>query len=97
MKYFFVIMAVFCAAPAYAVDPTGVPACDAFLKRYEACSSELAPQQLHKAQKELLEAAMGMRAAATDPKIAPDLARFCVDRFDQMKKASDIKDCMARP
>jgi hypothetical protein len=97
VKRLLVAVAVFFAAPAYAVDPTGVPQCDAFLKRYESCSSELSPQQLHNAQKELLEAAMGMRAAATDPKIAPDLARFCTDRFEQMKKTSDIRDCMARP
>jgi len=97
VKYFFVVMAICFATPVYAVDPTGVPQCDAFLKRYESCSSELSPRQLHDAQKELLEAAMGMRAAATDPKIASDLGRFCADRFEQMKKSSDIKDCMARP
>ena len=49
------------------------------------------------AQKELLEGAMGMRAAATDPKIRAELERFCTDRFEQMKKSSDIKDCMSKP
>lgn len=85
------------ATPAYAVDPTGVESCDAFLKRYETCSSELSPRQLHDAQKELLEGAMGMRAAATDPKIRAELARFCADRFEQMKKSSDIRECMSKP
>ena len=90
------LLAIF-ATPALAVDPTGVESCDAFLKRYETCSSELSPRQLHDAQKELLEGAMGMRAAATDPKIRAELARFCAERFEQMKKSSDIKDCMSKP
>ena len=85
------------STPVFAVDPTGVESCDAFLKRYETCSSELSPRQLHDAQKELLEGAMGMRAAATDPKIRAELSRFCADRFEQMKKSSDIKECMSRP
>ncbi len=90
---FFILLA---ATPAYAVDPTGVESCDAFLKRYEACSSELSPRQLHDAQKELLEGAMGMRAAATDPKIRVELEKFCAERFEQMKKSSDIKECMSK-
>jgi hypothetical protein len=85
------------ATPALAVDPTGVPQCDAFLKRYEACSGQLSPKQVHAAQKELLEGAMGMRAAATDPKLRPELERFCAERHEQMKKASDIADCMSKP
>lgn len=91
-----ILLALF-ATPARAVDPTGVESCDAFLKRYETCSSELSPRQLHDAQKELLEGAMGMRAAATDPKIRAELSRFCAERFEQMKKSSDIKDCMSKP
>ncbi len=97
MKTRLALLLILIATPALAVDPTGVESCDVFLKRYEACSSELSPQQLHNAQKELLEGAMGMRAAATDPKIRAELARFCADRFEQMKKSSDIKECMSKP
>lgn len=97
MKIRLALFLMLIATPAFAVDPTGVESCDAFLKRYETCSSELAPRQLHNAQKELLEGAMGLRAAATDPKIRAELARFCVDRFEQMKKSSDIKECMSKP
>lgn len=97
VKSSLILFLVLVATPAFAVDPTGVDSCDAFLKRYESCSSELSPRQLHDAQKELLEGAMGMRAAATDPKIRAELARFCADRFEQMKKSSDIKDCMSKP
>lgn len=85
------------ATPAFAVDPTGVPECDALLKRYEACSSQLSRQQVHAAQKELLDGAVGIRAAASDPAKRADLARYCVDRFEQMKRESDIKECMAQP
>jgi hypothetical protein len=97
VKYRLACLVAFAVTPAFAVDPTGVPQCDAFLKRYESCSSQLSPKQVHAAQKELLEGAMGMRAAGQDPKLRPDLERFCADRFEQMKKDSEIADCMSKP
>jgi hypothetical protein len=97
VKFRLACLFAFAVTPAFAVDPTGIPECDALLKRYEACSSLLTPKQVHAAQKELLDGAMGMRAAASDPTKRADLARYCADTFEQMKKASDIKDCMAKP
>lgn len=88
---------LFAATPALGMDPTGIPQCDALLKRYEACSVQLPPKQVHAAQKELLDGAMGMRAAAGDPKLRPDLERYCADTFERMKKESDIKECMSKP
>jgi hypothetical protein len=85
------------ATPAFAVDPTGIPKCDAFLHKYEACSGKLKPKQVHAAQKELLDAAMGMRAASSDPAKRADLERYCDDTFDRMKKESDIRECMSTP
>jgi hypothetical protein len=89
--------ALMTATPAFAVDPTGIAPCDAFLKRYEHCSSYLSQKQIHAAQKELLESAMSMRAAANNPTVRADLERFCQDRFNQMKTKSDIAECMAKP
>jgi len=97
VKYRLACLFALAATPALAVDPTGVPQCDVLLKRYEACSGELSQKQVHAAQKELLEGAMGMRAAGQDPKLRPDLERFCADTFERMKKESDIKDCMSKP
>lgn len=97
MKHRIAVLALFVATPAFAVDPTGIPQCDAFLKRYESCSGQLSPKQVHAAQRELLEGAMSMRAAGTDPRLRPDLERFCTDQFERMKKESDIKECMAKP
>lgn len=97
MKYRLACLFVFAATPALAVDPTGIPECDALLHRYEACSGQLKPKQVHAAQKELLDAAMGMRAASNDPTKRPDLVRYCNDTFEQMKKASDIRECMSQP
>lgn len=97
MKYFLACLVVLVVTPALAVDPTGIPQCDALLKRYEACSSLLPPKQVHAAQKELLDGAMGMRAVANDPAKRADLERYCADTFEQMKKASDIKECMSKP
>ncbi len=88
--------ALFAASPAFAVDPTGVPQCDALLKRYEECSSLLSKDRVHAAQRELLEGAVSIRANAGDPKLRPDLERYCVDTFERMKKESEIKDCMAK-
>jgi hypothetical protein len=97
VKHCFVLALLLAATPAFAVDPTGVPQCDALLKRYEACSGQLPPQQVHAAQKELLDGAVGIRAAATDPSKRPDLERYCADRFELMKRESDIKECMSKP
>lgn len=97
MKAGLVSLFVLAATPAFAVDPTGIPQCDALLKRYEACSGQLTPKQVHAAQKELLDGAMAMRAASSDPAKRADLERYCADTFAQMKKASDIKECMSKP
>ncbi len=97
MKYLLACLIAFAATPALAVDPTGIPQCDALLKRYEACSSLLTPKQVHAAQKELLDGAMGMRAVANDPSKRPDLERYCTDTFERMKKEGDITECMSKP
>jgi hypothetical protein len=97
VKLRFACLFALIATPAFAVDPTGIPQCDTLLKKYEACSSLLTPKQVHAAQKELLDGAMGMRAASTDPKLRPELERYCTDTFERMKKESDIKECMAKP
>lgn len=96
MKYRLACLFALSVTPAFAVDPTGIPECDALLHRYEACSGQLKPKQVHEAQKELLDAAMGMRAASADPTKRVDLIRYCNDTFEQMKKQSDIKDCMSQ-
>lgn len=97
VTYRFAFAFLVAATPAFAFDPTGVPQCDALLKRYEACSGQLPPRQVHAAQKELLDGAMGIRAAATDPSKRADLERYCADRFEQMKREGDIKECMSKP
>lgn len=97
MKIRLAFLLLLVSSPAFAVDPTGIPECDAFLHKYEACSIGLKPKQVHAAQKELLDAAMGMRAASSNPSQRADLARYCNDTYEQMKKASDIKDCMSKP
>lgn len=97
MKFGLALLLAFAlTSPALAVDPTGIPQCDALLKRYEECSSELPPARVHAAQKELLDGAMSLRASANDPKLRPDLERFCDDRFARMKTESDIKECMSK-
>lgn len=97
VKFRLSCLLLFVATPAFAVDPTNIPKCDVFLHKYEACSGKLKPKQVHAAQKELLDAAMGMRAAASDPAKRADLERYCDDTFERMKKESDIRDCMSTP
>jgi len=84
------------ATPALAVDSTGIDSCDAFLKRYETCATQLpTKKQIHDAQMEMLQGALTIRGAAADPAMKADLDKFCKDRFETMKKAGDIKECMA--
>jgi hypothetical protein len=90
------LFSAFAISPAFAVDPTGVEQCDALLKRYEACSSQLPPKQVHAAQKEMIEGMMSIRAASADPKLRPELERFCAERFELMKKTGDLAACMSR-
>jgi hypothetical protein len=91
-----VLLLLAAGAPAYAVDPTGIPECDDLLKRYEGCSSLLPRERIHAAQKELLEGAMSLRANAGNPELRPQLERFCADTLQQMKADSDIKECMSK-
>ncbi|BBU62574.1 hypothetical protein MSC49_25090 [Methylosinus sp. C49] len=88
--------AVLFVTPALAIDPTGIPVCDTFLKRYEECSVELPRANIHAAQKELLEGAMSLRANASNPELRPTLEKFCADTFEAMKTSSDIKTCMSK-
>ncbi|OAI24592.1 hypothetical protein A1351_17700 [Methylosinus sp. R-45379] len=88
--------AVLFVTPALAIDPTGIPVCDTFLKRYEECSVELPRANVHAAQKELLEGAMSLRANASNPELRPTLEKFCADTFEAMKASSDIKACMSK-
>jgi hypothetical protein len=92
----FILPALLLATPAFAVDPTGIPQCDALLKRYEECSVELPRAQVHAAQKELLEGAMSLRANAGNPELRPQLEKFCVATYEDMKARSDIKGCMSK-
>jgi hypothetical protein len=93
-----VFLIALAASPAFALEPTGVVPCDALLKRYEACSIKLSGKNVLAAQREILEGAESIRqAAAADAKLRPDLERYCTDRFEQMKKESDIKECMSQP
>lgn len=89
-------VALLFVSPAFAVDPTGIPECDALLKRYEECTAELPPAKVHAAQKELLDGAMSLRANASDPKLRPTLERFCADTLEAMKAQSAIKACMSK-
>lgn len=97
VKHRLALLCAFFASSASALEPTGVSQCDALLKRYEACSIKLTGKNVLAAQREILEGAVSIRQAAVDPKLRPDLERYCADRFEQMKKDSEIKECMAQP
>lgn len=96
MKMRIACLLALATSPAFALEPTGVAPCDALLKRYEACSIKLQGKHVLAAQREILEGAASIRQAAVDPKLRPDLERYCTDRFEQMKKEGDIKECMAQ-
>ena len=95
-RHLLIFVVLLVATPARAVDPTGIPQCDDLLRKYETCSEKLAPERVHGAHVEILEGSTSIRGAAQDPKLRAELERYCTERFEQMKRESDIKECMSK-
>ena len=87
--------ALFAASPALAMDPTGVPQCDALLKRYEECSSPLPKDRVHAAQRDCWRAPSAF--APTPPTRSSARPRALLHgHLRAHEEESDIKDCMAK-
>jgi hypothetical protein len=90
----FAILSLPCACVALAAEPIGVPACDDFLTKYEACLTEKAPaaqRGAFKAQIEQLRASW--TTLAKDPQTKPALESACKTSSDQMKTAVASYGC----
>ena len=80
------------------MDPTGIPQCDTLLKRYEACSvATVAQAGSRRAEGTARRRDGHARRGERSDELRPDLERYCADTFEQMKKESDIKECMSKP
>ena len=81
-------------ASSAAAEPVGIPACDAFLTKYEACLSDKVPaaqQSAFKGQIEQLRT--GWVSLAKNPQTKPTLESACKTSADQIKAAVASYGC----
>lgn len=82
------------ASAAVAAEPVGIPACDDFLIKYEACIADKVPsaqQSTFKGQIEQIRTSW--TALAKDPQTKPTLESACKTSADQMKAAVASYGC----
>ena len=82
--------------PAFAADPTGIPECDAFLSKYEACGLQmLAGAEKLSFEKTIMESVMSAKASADNPETRASITKLCIDTHAALK-ANDtpFKACM---
>lgn len=90
----FLILPFSMASAAVAAEPVGIPACDDFLSKYEACLSDKVPaaqQSAFKGQIEQLRASW--LPLANSPQTRPTLESTCKMSADQMKLAVASYGC----
>jgi|GEM_PF-1277767 len=81
---------------AFAADPTGIPECDAFLSRYEACGLQMLKGAEKLAfEKTIMESVMSAKASVSNPDMRASIVHLCADT-DQALKTNDtpFKACM---
>jgi hypothetical protein len=82
--------------PVFAADPTGIPECDAFLSKYEACGLQMfAGGEKLAFEKTIVESVMSARASADNPEARTAITKLCVET-DKALKANEtpFKVCM---
>lgn len=82
------------ASAAVAAEPVGIPVCDDFLVKYEACVADKVPadqQSAFKGQIEQLRASW--ISLAKNPQTKPTLESSCKTSADQMKAAVASHGC----
>jgi hypothetical protein len=82
--------------PAFAVDPTGIPECDAFLNRYEACGLQiLTGGEKLGFEKTIMESSMSARASVDNPEMRASIVKLCIDSYAALKvNDTPLKACM---
>ncbi len=85
-------------APAFAVDPTGIPECDEFLGKYESCGLEiLTGGEKRQFETAILESAMSFRASASNEQQRGALVQLCKDSLQSLKvNETPFKLCMSK-
>ncbi len=82
--------------PAFAADPTGIPECDAFLTKYEACGLQMLTGGEKLAfEKTIMESTMSARASADNPEMRASIVKLCIDTAEALKNNdTPFKACM---
>ncbi len=82
--------------PAFAADPTGIPECDAFLSKYEACGLQILAGGAKLAfERTIMESVMSARASAGNPDQRAAIVALCTESAKAFKvNDTPYKDCM---
>lgn len=82
------------ASVASAAESIGVPACDDFLVKYEACLTEKVPASYRDAFKgQIVQLRASWTTLAKDPQTKPALETSCKTSAEQMKAAVASYGC----
>ena len=82
------------AATASSDDKIGVPECDEFMTKYDACVSNKVPEMVRVQYKEALARARSdMRARANDPATRSTMASYCKQALEQAKTSMTAFNC----
>ncbi len=73
-------------SPALAADTTGIPECDAFLSKYEACGLQiLVGAEKLAFEKTIMESTMSARASAESPDTRAAITQLCIASHNGLK------------
>jgi hypothetical protein len=82
------------ALAAHAADQVGIPACDDFLTKYEAClSSKVPAAQKSTFQTQIDQMRNSWTGMAKNPQTKPSLEAACKTTSEQMKAAVSAYGC----
>ena len=89
-----VIAATIAGYSSAQAQDTGVPACDAFYKAYEACAFSRIPEAQRGALKQQIDAARAtIKQAADNVSARPQLEQACNAQKQQISKALESLGC----
>lgn len=83
----------FVLSGARAGEPMGIPACDSYLEKYEACLEKIPGAERDAHRRKINEARKVWPTAAQNPIVKQALESTCEVQFEQMKRSLSRYGC----